>query len=354
MADQAEAQMKRFDPVLTFPLWLFLLPFLFEPVEGQTLESKVEIQVQAALKAIEEWGGTTNILFDPRIAESQDSVVILARRRLEEMGISTHTAYGVPDTTVSLLNLQGFAEIQEGTRASASLLGFHGRREEMPVPVIFSWRNTYEYLVTCDGDQCVLREDWIGLEHADNMTRLECLDTYFAPQEEKPERCRWPRVKRGPPTEETLGEPQQILNQTVDSLPHFISKIWGYEEHKPYTIVLNENLLAQRAFEGLVLSVEKHDQAFIADQQAKPFVLGICSADRLVSDACSPGNATMAVGLDKPVIERDSATVQVRIVRPRNPEGPERRSGFFAEFSVHFIRSPDGWKYTEYRLGSIT
>lgn len=199
------------------------------------------------------------------------------------------------------------------------------------------WSPFWSFRVDCQVASCRILEP-IGEGHGDGPTM---------PTEEF-------RATKTGTCAPTAQERLQILNQTVDSLPHLIGRIWGYEDYKPYTFVLNEKLLARQEIGGPELPVGAHDGAFIEHQHAKPFVLGTCSGDRLLSDACSPGRATMAVGLNNPVIEGDTATVQVRIFRPPNPEGPKRGSVFFAEFRVEMIRSSDGWLYRGYKVTEIT
>lgn len=45
-------------------------------------------------------------------------------------------------------------------------------------------------------------------------------------------------------------EEAKLLDQVVDSFPHFIGRIWGYEEHQPYSVVLNDRLLGQQVLHG--------------------------------------------------------------------------------------------------------
>jgi hypothetical protein len=156
-----------------------------------------------------------------------------------------------------------------------------------------------------------------------------------------------------PPSGVKAQEPVRLLDQVVDSLPHFIGLIWGYEEHQPYSVVLSAHLLGQQLLDGPELPKGSHDQRWLARQAAKPFVREVCSAGYQEPHRCPLRGATMAAALSSPPIDGEEATVQVRIWRLGYPEGPERW-GFFAGFLVRFVCGSSGWEYQGYRVIEIT
>ena len=127
------------------------------------------------------------VYFHPRVWNTQDTVIVLARQLLTDQGISDYTAWEIPGDTVALLNFSGVTEGSDGFGILAGLHYFFDRAEAREGR-IHAYHYTHYFRVRWEGGQWSF-DDTATVEHGDGYVLVECADTYFAPPGERPQVC---------------------------------------------------------------------------------------------------------------------------------------------------------------------